>query len=68
MTQATHSRKKDPPANGLLGLLSPRDYTRLRPHLEEVDLEYRKSWATSNVSNIVQLPVEVSFMNPCDSF
>src|SRR6478736_6812227 len=33
----------DPPANRLLGLLSPRDYRRLRPHLHRVELEYRQS-------------------------
>ena len=33
----------DPHANRLLGLLSPRDYRRLRPHLYRVALEYRQS-------------------------
>jgi len=33
----------DPPANRLLGLLPRRDYQRLRPHLERIPLEYRKS-------------------------
>jgi hypothetical protein len=33
----------DPHANRLLGLLSPRDYRRLRPHLDRVALEYRQS-------------------------
>jgi CRP-like cAMP-binding protein len=38
------SRKAaDPHANRLLGLLSPRDYSRLRPHLHRVTLEYRQS-------------------------
>jgi len=38
------SRKAtDPPANRLLGLLSPRDYKRLRPHLHRIPLEYRQS-------------------------
>ena len=38
------SRKAaDPPANRLLGLLPPRDYARLRPHLHRVPLEYRQS-------------------------
>ena len=38
------SRKTtDPHANRLLGLLSPRDYSRLRPHLHRVTLEYRQS-------------------------
>jgi CRP-like cAMP-binding protein len=40
---ATSSRTIDPPANRLLELLAPRDYARLRPHLEPVTLEYRKS-------------------------
>jgi len=38
------SRKAaDPRANRLLGLLSPRDYKRLRPHLQCVALDYRRS-------------------------
>ena len=38
------SRKAaDPHANRLLGLLSPRDYERLRPHLHRIPLEYRQS-------------------------
>jgi len=38
------SRKSvKPPANRLLGLLTPRDYARLRPHLHRIPLEYRKS-------------------------
>lgn len=40
---ATNSRPIDPPANRLLDLLAPREYARLRPHLEPVELEYRKS-------------------------
>ncbi len=40
---ATSSRTIDPPSNRLLELLAPRDYARLRPHLEPVELEYRKS-------------------------
>ena len=31
------------PANRLLGLLSPGDYKRLRPHLYRIALEYRQS-------------------------
>jgi CRP-like cAMP-binding protein len=38
------SRKAaDPHANRLLGLLPPRDYARLRPHLQRTRLEYRQS-------------------------
>jgi CRP-like cAMP-binding protein len=38
------SRKAaDPPANRLLGLLEPRDYERLRPHLQRIPLKYRQS-------------------------
>ena len=38
------SRKAvDPPGNRLLGLLPPRDYERLRPHLQRIPLEYRQS-------------------------
>jgi len=31
------------PANRLLGLLSPGDYKRLRPHLQRISLQYRQS-------------------------
>jgi CRP-like cAMP-binding protein len=38
------SRKAaDPHANRLLGLLPPRDYARLRPHLQRIPLKYRQS-------------------------
>src|SRR5664279_3915236 len=38
------SRKAaDPHVNRLLGLLQPRDYERLRPHLQRIPLEYRQS-------------------------
>jgi len=38
------SRKAaDPHGNRLLGLLPPRDYERLRPHLQRIALEYRQS-------------------------
>ncbi len=38
------SRKaEDPHANRLLGLLPLKDYARLRPHLERIQLEYRQS-------------------------
>jgi CRP-like cAMP-binding protein len=38
------SRKAaDPPGNRLLGLLPPKDYERLRPHLRRIPLEYRQS-------------------------
>lgn len=40
---STNARVIEPPANRLLELLAPRDYARLRPHLETVPLEYRKS-------------------------
>ena len=33
----------DPHASRLLGLLSPRDYRRLRPHLHGIALKYRQS-------------------------
>ena len=32
-----------PPANRLLGLVPPKDFERLRPHLERIPLEYRQS-------------------------
>jgi CRP-like cAMP-binding protein len=37
-----------PPANRLLGLLTPRDYERLRPFLERIPLEYRQSLYAAN--------------------
>ena len=43
------SRKaSDLPANRLLGLLPPRDYKRLRPHLRRIPLEYRQSLYRAN--------------------
>lgn len=42
-TMATKPRLSGPPSNRLLSLLAPRDFARLRPHLEPVALEYRKS-------------------------
>ena len=53
MTQRTSelvaSRKAtDPRANRLLGLLSPSDYKRLRPHLHHTPLEYRQSLYRAN--------------------
>jgi CRP-like cAMP-binding protein len=42
------SSRTDAPANRLLSLLSPRDYASLRPHLEPVELEYRKSLYEAN--------------------
>ena len=43
------SRKAaDPHANRLLGLLSPRDFKRLRPHLHPIPLEYRQSLYRAN--------------------
>ncbi|MFI5387920.1 MAG: Crp/Fnr family transcriptional regulator, partial [Fimbriimonadales bacterium] len=38
----------DAPANRLLGLLPPRDYERLRPHLRRIPLEYRQSLYRAN--------------------
>ncbi len=38
----------EPHANRLLGLLPPRDYQRLRPHLHRVTLEYRQSLYRAN--------------------
>ena len=37
----------DPHANRLLGLPSPEDYRRLRPHLHRVALEYRQAAAST---------------------
>ena len=43
------SRKAaDPHANRLLGLLQPRDYQRLRPHLHRIPLRYRQSLYRAN--------------------
>jgi hypothetical protein len=38
---AANRKAAEPPANRLLGLLPPKDYTRLRPHLRRIPLEYR---------------------------
>ena len=40
---AASRKAADPPANRLLGLLPPKDYARLRPHLRRIPLEYRQS-------------------------
>lgn len=40
---ATRHKAPDAHLNRLLGLLSPRDYQRLRPHLRRVPLAYRQS-------------------------
>jgi CRP-like cAMP-binding protein len=37
-----------PHANRLLGLLTPKDYARLRPHLHRIPLEYRQSLYRAN--------------------
>jgi CRP-like cAMP-binding protein len=43
------SRKAvDSRSNRLLGLLSPRDYARLRPHLHRIPLKYRQSLYRAN--------------------
>ena len=39
----TNRKAVDSHANRLLGLLPPRDYARLRPHLHRMPLEYRQS-------------------------
>jgi CRP-like cAMP-binding protein len=47
--EAVASRKAaGAPANRLLGLLSPRDYGRLRPHLHGIPLGYRRSLYRAN--------------------
>lgn len=45
---ASSGKAADAPANRLLGLLSPKDYTRLRPHLERIPLDYRQSLYRAN--------------------
>jgi CRP-like cAMP-binding protein len=44
----TIRRTAEPQANRLLGLLSPKDYARLRPHLERIPLAYRQSLYRAN--------------------
>src|SRR5579864_925191 len=39
----TGRKTEEPLANRLLGLLPPRDYARLRPHLQRIPLQYRQS-------------------------
>ncbi|MEJ2375960.1 MAG: Crp/Fnr family transcriptional regulator [Pseudolabrys sp.] len=41
-------RALEPHANRLLGLLPPRDYQRLRPHLNRIPLEYKQSLYRAN--------------------
>ena len=43
-----NNKAADPHANRLLGLLPPRDYARLRPHLHRISLEYRQSLYRAN--------------------
>jgi len=40
---AASRKAAESPANRLLGLLPPRDYARLRPHLQRMPLQYRQS-------------------------
>jgi CRP-like cAMP-binding protein len=40
---AASRKAAEPHANRLLGLLPPRDYERLRPHLQSIALAYRQS-------------------------
>jgi CRP-like cAMP-binding protein len=40
---AAAQKKADLPSNRLLGLLPPKDYKRLRPHLQAIPLAYRQS-------------------------
>jgi CRP-like cAMP-binding protein len=40
---AARRKAAEPHANRLLGLLPPRDYERLRPHLQRIALAYRQS-------------------------
>ena len=40
---AASRKAADPPANRLLALLPPKDYARLRPHLQPIPLQYRQS-------------------------
>jgi CRP-like cAMP-binding protein len=40
---AAAQKKGDLPTNRLLGLLPPKDYKRLRPHLQAIPLAYRQS-------------------------
>src|SRR5512135_2315009 len=48
-SEVVASRKaSDPHTNRLLGLLAPKDYQRLRPHLQPIPLEYRQSLYRAN--------------------
>jgi CRP-like cAMP-binding protein len=46
----TSHKAADLQANRLLGLLPPRDYARLRPHLQRIPLAYRQSLYRANKS------------------
>ncbi len=41
-------KASEPHANRLLGLLPPRDYQRLRPHLHRISLQYKQSLYRAN--------------------
>ena len=45
---AASRKRSEPCANRLLGLLPPRDYARLLPHLHRIPLEYRQSLYPAN--------------------
>ncbi len=45
---AASRKAAEPPANRLLGLLPPRDYARLLPHLQRIPLDYRQSLYRAN--------------------
>jgi len=47
---AASRKAANPHANRLLGLLSPRDYAQLRPHLHTIPLKYRQSLYRANKS------------------
>jgi CRP-like cAMP-binding protein len=47
-SSAVSRKPADPRANRLLGLLSPRDYKRLRPHLQPIPLAYKQSLYRAN--------------------
>jgi hypothetical protein len=48
MIVATSGKTVYAPVNRLLGLLSPKDNARLRPHLERIPLDYRQSLYRAN--------------------
>ena len=63
---AKSNKPAEAPANRLLGLLSPRDYGRLRPHLDALESGARFSRNRQGANERWQVKYErVGFMSDC---